>query len=372
MKKSKHIRLLICACTITGFLSAQQFVHPGILHSGKSLNQMHQLVKSGTEPWASSFNRLKSYPQASSSYQMRGPFESISRDPQKALHKAEVDDDCVAAYYNAIAWVITGDSAHARKTVEILNAYSYTLKQILPLDAELLAGLNGDLFVNSAEIMRYTYSDWKKEDIAQCENMFQQVFYPVIKDFAEYANGNWGNACIKVMMGIGVFCNDREIFHRGVNYYLHGAGNGSLTNYIINNAGQCQESGRDQQHAQLGLGNLAECAEIAWNQQVDLYGACHNRLLKGFEYTAKYNLGEKVPFVPMLDKTGKYPHDTISTKGRGDFRPIYEMVYNHYYNRKGIKVPFITKTIEKNRPEEAGSRPYDQPGFGTLFFLSVK
>ena len=98
----------------------------------------------------------------------------------------------------------------------------------------------------------------------------------------------------------------KRLFDRAVDYFHNGSGNGSLTHYIINEQGQCQESGRDQQHTQLGLAHLAEACEIAWNQGLDLYATADNRLLKGFEYTAKYNLGHDVPFVPYRDTTGKY------------------------------------------------------------------
>lgn len=351
-------------------LQARTFVHPGILHSQEAILRIQKGVQEGKEPWKSGFDRLKSYPQASASYVMRGPFEQISRDPRKSLHKLEVDNDCNAVYYNALMWIATGDSAHARKAVQILNAYSATLKEILPRDAELMAGLNGDQFINGAEILRYTFTEWKADDIARCERMFRQVFYPVVKDFAEYANGNWGNACIKMVMAVGVFSNDSEIFQRGVDYYLSGQGNGSLPNYIINADGQCQESGRDQQHTQLGIGNLAEAAEIGWNQGLDLYGALDNRLLKGFEYAARYNLGQEVPFSPWVDKTGKYRHERVSEDGRGTFRPVFELVYGHYNGRKGMKTPFIEAVVRKTRPEDAGPRPYDQPGFGTLLFAT--
>jgi hypothetical protein len=67
--------------------------------------------------------------------------------------------------------------------------------------------------------------------------------------------------------------------------------------WFINETGQCQESGRDQGHTQLGLAHLGDCCEIAWHQGLDLYGYADSLLLKGVEYTAKYNLGETVPFV---------------------------------------------------------------------------
>jgi hypothetical protein len=326
------------------------------------------MVKAKKEPWLGAFEKLKKYPQAAADYKIKGPFVQVSRDAEKKLHKAEVDSDCNAVYYNAIMWIATGNEAHAKKAVEILNAYAYTLKEIIPRDAELLAGLNGSQFINGAEILRYTYKGWKKKNIEQTEKMFREVFYPWAKDYAEFANGNWGNACIKMVMAIGVFCNDSTVFQQGVTYYLHGKGNGSLLNYVINEAGQGQESGRDQPHAQLGLGNLAECAEIAWNQGVDLYGAYDNRLLKGYEYTAKYLLGNEVPFVPYTDKTGKYKHDKISDKGRDEIRPVYEIVLNHYKNRRHLATTYIQQIVNKIRPEDAGPRPYDQPGFGTLLF----
>src|SRR5262249_51289707 len=148
-------------------------------------------------------------------------------------------------------------------------------------------------------------------------------------------------------------CDDRELFDRAVDYFRQGQGNGRLTHYIINDSGQCQESGRDQQHAQLGLGLLAEACEIAWNQGVDLYSEADNRLLKGFEYSARYNLGQDVPFVATVDVTGKYHHKAISANGRGRLRPIYEMVWNHYERRRGIPAPFTRQAAERIRPEGA-------------------
>jgi hypothetical protein len=169
------------------------------------------------------------------------------------------------------------------------------------------------------------------------------------------------------MLAIGVFCDDRDIFDRAVDYYHNGKGNGRLTHYVVNEAGQCQESGRDQQHTQLGLGHLAEACEIAWNQGLDLYAANDNRLLKGFEYTAKYNLGQDVPFMPFTDTTGKYKAKAISAEGRGNLRPIYEMVWNHYERRRGVPAPFTRQAAEKLRPEGPAFGA-DHPGFGTLLF----
>jgi hypothetical protein len=129
-----------------------------------------------------------------------------------------------------------------------------------------------------------------------------------------------------------------------------------------------QETGRDQAHTQLGIALLSDCAEIAWHQGLDLYGYADNRLLKGFEYTAKYNLGNNVPFTHVLDRTGKYEHFKPSEMSRGALRAVYEQVYNHYVNRKGMAAPFTEQAAAKIRPEGPGRPGADHPGYGTLFY----
>jgi hypothetical protein len=98
-----------------------------------------------------------------------------------------------------------------------------------------------------------------------------------------------------------------------------------------------------------------------------MYGAEDNRLLKGFEYMAKYNLGEDVPFTEYTDVTGQYHHTTISTDARGKLRPVWEMAWNHYHNRRGLPMPHTQRVLEKIRPEGAAWTS-DHPGFGTLLF----
>lgn len=343
------------------------FVHPGLLHTHADLARMRQRVAAGQEPWKSGFERLRAHPQSSADWTLHGPRDVVTRSPLNSQGNDQMVLDGNAAYQNALMWCVTGDDAHARKAVEILNAWSGMLRKMDGRDVQLSAGLNGFKFVNAAELMRYTYAAWRPEDIARFERMLLDVVCPPIKAFAGFANGNWDAACIKTVLAVGVFCNDRALYDCAVAYCRNGAGNGRLTHYVINDSGQVQESGRDQQHTQLGLGALAEACEIAWNQGLDLYGESDSRLLKGFEYTARYNLGYDVPFVACVDTTGKYRHKKISAIGRGNLRPVYEMVWNHYQNRRGISAPFTRQAAERLRPEGAGFAA-DHPGFGTLLF----
>jgi hypothetical protein len=343
------------------------FVHPGLLHSREDLDRMRQRVAAGEEPWKGGFAKLRADGQSKADWKLRGPFEVVTRATGADRGNPQMVVDGNAAYQNALMWCVTGDEAHARKAVEILNAWSGRLRKMDGRDVQLSAGLNGFKFVSAAELMRHTYPAWKPGDVARCEKMFREVVLPPIRDFAAFANGNWDAACLLTVMSIAVFCDDRALYDRAVDYFRHGKGNGRLTHYVFDETGQCQESGRDQQHTQLGLGLLAEACEIAWHQGLDLYGEAGNRVLRGFEYTARYNLGGDVPFAPHTDITGKYRHKKISPEGRGTLRPIYEMVWNHYGMRRNLDAPFTRRAAEKLRPEGAAWTG-DHPGFGTLLF----
>lgn len=347
------------------------FAHPGILHTREALSKIKQAVDEQRQPWASAYVLFTDDPRASYNYQVNGPYEQVSRMGSKpgeaSLHKKEFEDDCLAAYYNAVQWWLTGDRRHAAKAIEIIDGYATELKGIINHDRELMASLCGHLLVNAAELIRHSDAGWSEQRVAAFERMVRNVLYPVIAEFATFANGNWDAACIKAMMTFAVFLDDRAMFNRAVEYFHKGEGNGRLTHYIINEAGQCQESGRDQAHTQFGLGCLAEACEIGFNQGLDMYSTAGNRLLAGFEYTAKYNLGFDVPFSSWLDRTGKYYHTQIADHDRGRFRGVFEIVLNHYEKRMQLN-PFYTRMVVERIAPEGPPWTADHPGYGTLLF----
>ncbi|TWT82307.1 Alginate lyase [Planctomycetes bacterium CA13] len=365
--------LLICsfpahAADVVDRPVRNSFRHPGLLHTSEDLDRIARQVKDEVQPTVDGFAIFAKHAQSQANYRMRGPFSVVHR-PGAGNNEFALDAN--AAYQNALMYCINGNKAHAEKAVEIIDAWSLRLRGIVGHDSHLAAGLYGFKFVSAAELMRWRYDDWSPEKIARAEEMFREAIYPTVKNFAPFANGNWDGACIKTVMAIAVFCDDQAMFDRATQYYLDGEGNGAITHYVINEFGQCQESGRDQQHTQLGLGQLAESCEVAWHQGVDLYTAADNRLLKGFEYTAKYNLGQGVLFEPTIDITGKYHHRFISKEGRHRLRPIWEMAWNHYHPRQRLEMPYTQAVIEKIRPEGAGFHA-DHVGFGTLLFPKLE
>ncbi|NND07635.1 MAG: hypothetical protein HKN87_14765 [Saprospiraceae bacterium] len=289
------------------------FIHPGLLHSQAELDFIKQRVLAKEEPWFSGWKMLLEADISDMDWQSKASTNVLRGAYNKPdIGASDLELDAAAVYSQAIQWVVTGDARHAQKSIDMLNNWSSTLKSIGEHDAKPLVGMTGVSMINGAEIIRHTSDLWREEDIAQFEKMLLDVHYEVIKDFFDWANGNWDASMIQTMLSIGVFVDNQEIFDRATNYFLEGDGNGAILNYF-NDFGQCQESGRDQLYVQMGIGFLG----AAWKQGVDLYGAYDNRLARGFEYTAKYNLGYDVPFEPYTSIGGSYKHTEISARGQG-------------------------------------------------------
>jgi hypothetical protein len=332
---------------------AQPFMHPGLLHSADELVFVRQKLAVGEQPWQSAWEQLQSSDVASLDYVPK-PFTKVVRGVRNNpdIGSSNMSNDAAAAYAHALQWSLTGNAAHAGKAIEILNAWSKTLESVSGHDARLLVGMDGVAFCNAAELIRHSKVGWPAEDQKQFERLIRQVFYPVIKDFYPTANGNWDASMIQTMIAMGIYLDDRAMFEHAVEYYRNGKGNGAITKHF-NEFGQCQESGRDQLHVQMGMGFLACACEMAWKQGVDLYGAADNRLAKGFEYTAKYNLGEDVPYARFRSVEGRYDYRTISRRTRRRFRPIFERIVHHYHDRLRLEMPYSRRVTEKERPEGA-------------------
>lgn len=353
------------------------FTHPGLLHSRADLARIKGFVTNQVARPFESYKLLAANSKASASYTKGGPFTYLTRDASLTIDgvgggavKDRVESDFLAAYYNALMWNITGNQAHAVKAIEIIDAYAAKTMGIIGADAEL-NGLYGFILANAAEIMRYSYAGWPADKIAQCQSMLQAVFYPTLQNFRPCAHGNWDIICMKALMAIAVFSDDKPMFNKVVNYFYYGEGNGSINNYVLTAAGQLQESNRDQPHTMLALGSLAELAEVALKQGIDLYNASTNAIMRGFEYTSQYNLGYTVPFQTSYEYCEKnyqdYTPEAISPNGRGNLRAVFEIAYNHYAYRKGLALPYTLEVLSVMGPEGA---PFgaDNPGYGSLLF----
>lgn len=363
--------LMFFVITTLSSYAQKTFIHPGILQNKEDFEHLYQVVQKKIQPAYGSYLLLHDNPRASANYTMNGPFETISRDGEFRYTKSKFEADLSAAYLNSIMWMVTKDESHAKKSLEILDAYATKLRTIPSTnDAPLLAGLEGFKVVYATEVLRYTYKGISSQQLARITKMITGIFQPVLDTFYHvpaYTNGNWGAIATKTYMAMAIFLNNEAMYKKAIDFYYNGSDNGTIRNYIDGDSGQIQESGRDQGHSQLGIGALATVCEVAYHQGDDLYSALDNRLMRGFEYVAGYNLGhDNVPFRQWKDITGKYSSwPIISTISRGKFQPVYFMAYHHFVLRKGLSMPNTQKVIEKMGLEDFDR---DQPAFGTFLF----
>ena len=300
------------------------------------LEFMKAKINAGEEPWKSAWQTWLDSPVASLEFTPR-PFAHVVRGAYDAGDQGgrELQASSNAAENHVLQWWVTGDEAHARKAIEILDAWSGILADFSENDAMLLAGWTGGQFCNAAEILRATYSGWSTQSQEQFKRMLMTVYVPLLRMFYPEANGNWDAAIMYTLLAIGVFCEERSLMDSVYRHFRVGLINSGITRYVYP-SGQCEETCRDQGHTQLGLGYLVNTCAIAWNQGVDLFGEADNRLALGIEYTARFNLGETVPV-----------YGRISDGSRGRFSDIYYTVLQHYRYEKHMQMPYTERAAEK-------------------------
>lgn len=271
---------------------------------------------------------------AQNDYKMAGPYEVVARDGEFRNTKMGSERDMWQAWQRAQQ----GDMI---TSLTIINAYARTLQRFDGHDAPLCT-------IQAYWLLRAMILT-KEHQTPEWVAMVRRAILPVLEKFeagSPYANGNWGHIVNRCRMAAAIFLDDKELYDHAIDTYLHANDNGSLPGYV-SETGQCQETGRDQGHTQLGLGAMCEICDMAWQQGNDLWGALDNRLMKGLEYTAKYNLGYDVPFDTWTDCTGLYNDWTEpGSMGRGVIRCIYDIPYQHYVGRKGLKMPYTKKVLD--------------------------
>ncbi len=393
MKKLTSI--ILCFVMLTScitFVHAEDekaFVHPGALHTKEDLNRIAEAIRNGEQPYLDGFKKLTESQFAQPSVTSRAT-ETIVRGGN-GQNFAQLYEDIAKAYQNALRWHLEGNEDCGKTACNILNSWSGTLKTVTGnADRYLASGIYGYQLANAAELMR----DYPGFDVEAMQEMLLNVFYKplcerflISNEFGRDHNdayitnywANWDLANMAATVATGIFCDRRDIYEMGIEYFKNGAGNGSVYNAIPHlydgSLAQWQESGRDQGHSNLGIGLMASVCEMAWNQGDDLYSWGQNRFMYAAEYVAAYNTGVETPFELYewgTGSKGEYSsHSVTSNATRGEMRPIWAMVYNHYVNRMGYDMPNVKAIIEKMGVEGGPgghASTFDQTGFGTLLY----
>ena len=251
-------------------------------------------------------------------------------------------------YKHAITYCLTKDKKFADKVVEILDAWATTCKKfgLINENGPLECGWGLCSMSMAAEIV---YSMVPNETSkTRFINFVKSVLLPQFKaaqnpDGLWKANnfiskGNWGSTILQAQLQFAIFSNDVALFETSVKNAKT-----IIENLLISETGQEVETLRDIVHAQFGLAGLTGICELLWHHNIDIYSSMNNRLAKSYEYHASILLGE----VPEDIKGQK-----LNWVG---FNPAnWEIVYNHFVNRKAMQMPKSKAILEKKRPESFG------------------
>ncbi|WP_369191239.1 alginate lyase family protein [Streptomyces sp. R08] len=374
----------------TAHAAPATFTHPGMLHNAGDINRAKVRVVAGTDPWLSGWNRLTANSHSQSTWTNRATATIIRGGTGQ--NYSLLYNDIAAAYQNALRWKVGGTEANAVCAANILNAWSRTLTSIGgDADRFLAAGLYGWQFANACELMR----DYSGFDLVAAQELMANVFYPMNNSFLTHHNdacitnywANWDLCNMASILAIGILNEDSSKYDQAVTYFKSGAGNGSIAHavpYLYTDSdgyglGQWQESGRDQGHTVLGMGQMGAVCEMAWNQGDDLYSYDGRRFMKAAQCVAKYNNGGDVPFTTYTWGTGQNcaqsSQTVISSASRGQLRPVWAMLHFHYNRRVNLDDKYISAMYyDLVAPEGGGgdygsdSGGYDQLGFGTLMY----
>ncbi|MEU8710163.1 alginate lyase family protein [Streptomyces sp. NPDC048565] len=363
------------AALVAGFLSlpgaAQRadaapaaFAHPGVTVSQGQLDFTREKVNAGEQPWKGAYDQMMSsrYADQGRTAKPRATVECGSySDPNYGC--TDEREDAIAAYTNALAWYITRDEQYAKKSIELMDAWSAVIKEHTNSNAPLQTGWAGSSWPKAAEIIKHTYTGtWQGSE--RFADMLREVYLPEIINGSN-SNGNWELSMMEAAVGISVFLDDRTSYDKAMAtfrtrtaayVYLKSDGavpktvpsqNLDTTEKIVNYwqgqstfvTGLTQETCRDFTHTGYGISAIAHIAETSWIQGEDLYGTdVGERLRQALGFQSTYELGEPVP--------DWLCGGSVNT-GLG---PVTEVGYNALHNRLGTAMTNTQRLTEQNRP----------------------
>ncbi len=342
------------------------FTHPGVGVSRAQLDFVRAKVQAGAQPWTNAFNQAKN-----------SKYASLTRTPTpRAVVECgsysnpnygctDEREDAIAAYTDALLWYITRDDRYAQKAIQLMDAWSATIRDHTNSNAPLQTAWSASSWPKAAEIIKHVYGNWP--NAGRFGTMLRNVYLPEIINGSN-SNGNWELSMTEAIQGIGVFLDDQTVYDKAISLYrvrvpafVYLESDGSLPktkpsqnlntrekiiaywqgqDTFVN--GLTQETCRDFTHTGYGISSISHVLETSRIQGIDLYPEFGERLRHalGFQSRWERNL-EPVP--SWLCKGSLH-------RGLG---PITEVGFNALHTRLGIAMTNTQALTESRRP--AGS-----------------
>ncbi|MFE9023598.1 alginate lyase family protein [Streptomyces sp. NPDC007808] len=343
------------------------FVHPGVTVSQGQLDFTRAKVDADAQPWKGAFDRMMAskYADLNRTPKPRAVVEcgSYSNPDHGCTDERE---DAIAAYTQALAWYVTRDERHARKAIELMDAWSAVIRDHTNSNAPLQTGWAGSSWPRAAEIIKHTYpGGWANS--GRFATMLRTVYLPEIINGSN-SNGNWELSMMEAAVGISVLLEDRASYDRAMAKfrtrtaaYVYLSSDGEVPRTVPSQnldtrdkivrywqgqstfvTGLTQETCRDLTHTGYGISAISHIAETSRIQGQDLYGTdVGERLRHALGFQARYELGASVP--------GWLCGGSLH-RGLG---PVTEVGHNALANRLGHAMTNTGTLNARNRP--AGS-----------------
>lgn len=268
------------------------FVHPGVLNTQASLEQVAAETNGGDVTRLASYQKVLDY---INSHDYPTSFYAtvvVGSNGASSPSKSQIRKDAELVYALALRWTKTGNATYAQQAIGILNGWSYTFQNYALLNSStnayqpsLEASWTTPSFVAAAEIIRYykvngVGAGWSDADIAQFSNYLNNVKNNYINIIPDYSN-NWDVSAGYAKMAIGIFLNSTTVYQNGYNLLL------ANLNDVIAADGTCPElcDREDCVHYQYSLTAVAYAAELAKIQgDSTLWTINGNRISKGYDF----------------------------------------------------------------------------------------
>ena len=342
------------------------FTHPGVGVSRAQLDFVRAKVQAGAQPWTNAFNQAKNskYGSLTRAPKPRAVVECGSySNPNYGC--TDEREDAIAAYTDALLWYITRDDRYAQKAIELMDAWSATIRDHTNSNAPLQTAWSASSWPKAAEIIKHVYGNWP--NAGRFGTMLRNVYLPEIINGSN-SNGNWELSMTEAIQGIGVFLEDRTVYDKAISLYrvrvpafVYLESDGPLPktkpsqnlntrekiiaywqgqDTFVN--GLTQETCRDFTHTGYGISSISHVLETSRIQGIDLYPEFGERL--------RHALGFQSRWERNLEAVPSWLCDGSVHRGLG---PITEVGYNALHTRLGIAMTNTQALTESRRP--AGS-----------------
>ncbi|KAE8444778.1 hypothetical protein EG329_014238 [Mollisiaceae sp. DMI_Dod_QoI] len=325
-----------------------QWQHPGYVVDKAQLDFIKGQVADKAQPWTDAYNQMlkdgDKYGKYVSGTRTSETTSTVSCGPTTNPDIKCTDErgDALAAWANALAWYVSGDTAYAKNSIGLMNKWSYTIKGHALSNAILQTAWAGASWARAGELIRHTTSNlWATKDITQFENMLRNVYLPPCKNGDTRAS-NWDVACLNTAIGIAVFLEDSEAYGNAMSLFQE-----TVPSVIyLESDGSLPHAARGLDSSASALNSISHVLETSRIQGVDQYGGDLGTRLR-------FALG----FHTQFEQGVAPPSWLCQNKGlTRDLSSVTEIGFNALSTRLGNNMPKTQAYTERVRPQGTNAK----------------